>query len=479
MHIGTARAALFNWLYARHTGGAFLLRIEDTDRERSTEAAVQTILDGLYWLGLEPDAEPVFQFARAQRHREMVETLLETGGAYRCYMTVEEVAEARELARAQGRAIRSVWRDRDAPSRTNAPFVVRFRGPMEGETVVNDLVKGPVTFANANMDDLILLRSDGTPTYNLAVVVDDHDMGITHVLRGDDHLSNAGRQSLIFDALGWAKPAFGHLPMIHGPDGAKLSKRHGAQAVSEFADMGYLPEAMRNYLARLGWGHGDDELFSDAQAIAWFDITDVGSAPARLDWAKLGHVNNHYIRAADDARLATLVADIHAGRGFIIHEAGRAAMDRAIPLVKEGAKTLLDLADLTVFVLKVRPLALDERTLKLLDEVTRERLRLSPGSEAGGRGRMDGGAAGQGLAGLRRHRGRRPWQIRARATRRPLRRSHRARPRQRPGSTRPRGESWPNRGRSFASAVRRYKACRTPEGRPACEGIWAWPIAQR
>jgi glutamyl-tRNA synthetase len=374
MHIGTARAALFNWLYARHTGGTFLLRIEDTDRERSTEAAVQTILDGLHWLGLEPDAEPVFQFARAERHREMVEKLLETGGAYRCYMTIEEVAEARERARAQGRAIRSVWRDREPPSGANAPFVVRFRGPMEGETVVDDLVKGPVTFANANMDDLILLRSDGTPTYNLAVVVDDHDMGITHVLRGDDHLSNAGRQSLIFEALGWAKPAFGHLPMIHGPDGAKLSKRHGAQAVSEFADMGYLPEAMRNYLARLGWGHGDDELFSDAQAIAWFDIKDVGSAPARLDWAKLGHVNNHYIRAADDARLAALVADIHAGRGLVIHEAGRAAMDRAIPLVKEGAKTLLDLADLTVFVLKIRPLALDEKALKQLDEITRGRL---------------------------------------------------------------------------------------------------------
>ena len=374
MHIGTARAALFNWLYARHTGGTFLLRIEDTDRERSTEAAVQTILDGLSWLGLEPDAEPVFQHARAERHREMVEKLLETGGAYRCYMTVEEVAEERERARAQGRAIRSIWRDREAPSRTNAPFVVRFRGPLEGETIVNDMVKGPVTFANANMDDLVLLRSDGSPTYNLAVVVDDHDMGITHVLRGDDHLSNAGRQSLIFEALGWAKPAFGHLPMIHGPDGAKLSKRHGAQAVGEFAEMGYLPEAMRNYLARLGWGHGDDELFTDAQAIAWFDITDVGSAPARLDWAKLGHVNNHYIRGADDARLAALVGDIHAGRGLVIHEAGRAAMDRAIPLVKEGAKTLLDLADLTVFVLKIRPLALDEKTLKLLDETTRGRL---------------------------------------------------------------------------------------------------------
>ncbi len=374
MHIGNARAGLFNWLYARHTGGTFLLRIEDTDRERSTAAAVQTILDGLAWLGLEPDAEPVFQHARAERHREIAEKLLETGGAYCCYMTVEELAEERERARAQGRAIRSVWRDREAPSRTNAPFVVRFRGPLEGETVVDDLVKGPVTFANANMDDLVLLRTDGTPTYNLAVVVDDHDMGITHVIRGDDHLSNAGRQSLIFEALGWAKPAFGHLPMIHGPDGAKLSKRHGAQAVGEFAEMGYLPEAMRNYLARLGWGHADDELFSDAQAIAWFDIRDVGSAPARLDWAKLGHVNNHYIRAADDARLTALVADIHAGRGLLIHEAGRAAMDRAIPLVKEGAKTLLDLADLTVFVLKSRPLTLDQKTVNLLDETTRERL---------------------------------------------------------------------------------------------------------
>jgi glutamyl-tRNA synthetase len=374
MHIGTARAALFNWLYARHTGGTFLVRIEDTDRERSTEPAVQTILDGLSWLGLEPDAAPVFQHARADRHREVVQTLLETGHAYRCYMTVEEVAEERERARAEGRAIRSIWRDREAASGANAPFVVRFRGPLDGATVVDDLVKGPVTFANATMDDLILLRSDGTPTYNLAVVVDDHDMGITHVLRGDDHLSNAGRQSLIFEALGWAKPAFGHLPMIHGPDGAKLSKRHGAQAVSEFADMGYLPEAMRNYLARLGWGHGDDEIFSDAQAIAWFDIKDVGSAPARLDWAKLGHVNNHYIRAADDARLGRLVTEAHAGRGLIVHETGRGAMMRAIPLVKDGAKTVLDLADLTLFVLKIRPLALDEKTLKLLDETTRGRL---------------------------------------------------------------------------------------------------------
>jgi glutamyl-tRNA synthetase len=373
MHIGNARAALFNWLYARHTGGTFLLRIEDTDRERSTEAAVRTIIEGLAWLGLDPDAEPVFQHARAERHRQMAERLLETGHAYRCYMTAEQVAEERERARAQGRAIRSPWRDK-AAAPNNTPFVVRFMGPLEGQTIIDDMVKGPVKFENADLDDLVLLRSDGSPTYNLAVVVDDHDMGITHVIRGDDHLNNAARQSLIFSALGWPRPAYGHLPMIHGPDGAKLSKRHGAQAVHEFAEMGYLPEAMRNYLARLGWGHGDDEIFSDAQAIEWFDVRDVGSAPARLDWAKLGHVNNHYIRAADDARLAVLTADIHVGRGAHIGEEKRAALARAIPLVKEGAKTLLDLADLTVFVLKARPLPLDDKTRALLDEIAADRL---------------------------------------------------------------------------------------------------------
>jgi glutamyl-tRNA synthetase len=231
-----------------------------------------------------------------------------------------------------------------------------------------------VKFENAALDDLVLLRTDGTPTYNLAVVVDDHDMGITHVIRGDDHLSNAGRQTLIFRALGWALPRYGHLPMIHGPDGAKLSKRHGAQAVHEFREMGYLPEAMRNYLARLGWGHGDDEIFSDAQAIEWFDIEDVGKAPARLDWAKLGHVNNHYIRQADEGRLLELCVEIHTGRGLSIGEAERAALNRTIPLVKEGAKTLLDLADLTVFVLRERPLPLDEKARGLLDEETRGRL---------------------------------------------------------------------------------------------------------
>ena len=371
LHIGTARTALFNWLYARHTGGTYLLRVEDTDRGRSTQDAVQVIFDSLKWLGLEPDAPPVFQHTRADRHREAVQQLFEAGHAYRCYMTVEELEGERVKARAEGRAVRSPWRDREPPTGSNAPFVLRFRGPKDGQTVVHDLVKGPITFMNKELDDLVLLRSDGAPTYNLAVVVDDHDMGITHVIRGDDHLSNAARQSLIFEALGWAKPAFAHLPMIHGPDGAKLSKRHGAQAVSEFADMGYLPEAMRNYLAKLGWGHGDDELFSDDQAIAWFDVKDVVSAPARLDWQKLNFINGQYIRAADDGRLTQLTADVHRGRGVTVHEEPLA---RAIPLVKEGAKTMLELADLTVFVLKTRPLALDEKTLGLLNDETRQRL---------------------------------------------------------------------------------------------------------
>jgi glutamyl-tRNA synthetase len=374
MHIGTARTALFNWLYARHCGGTYLLRIEDTDRERSTAEAVQVIIDGLDWLGLTPDAPPVFQHAMADRHREVVRHLLDIGGAYRCYMTVEELEAERTLARAEGRAIHSPWRDREPPAGDNRPHVVRFRGPLEGETVVGDLVKGPIRFQNKELDDLVLLRSDGAPTYNLAVVVDDHDMGITHIIRGDDHLSNAARQSLIFEALGWAKPAFAHLPMIHGPDGAKLSKRHGAQAVSEFADMGYLPEAMRNYLARLGWGHGDNEVFSDAQAIDWFDVADVVSSPARLDWNKLGFVNNHYIRQADGERLLGLAREAHASRGERVHEAALPALERLIPLVKEGAKTILELADLTVFVLKTRPLELDAKTLGLLTEETRGRL---------------------------------------------------------------------------------------------------------
>jgi glutamyl-tRNA synthetase len=374
MHIGTARTALFNWLYARHTGGTFLLRIEDTDRERSTDAAVQVILDGLNWLGLEPDAPPVYQFARADRHRAVVSDMLASGRAYRCWMTVEEVAVEREAARAEGRAIRSPWRDRDPPTGVNLPHVVRFKGPLDGETLVDDRVKGPVLFRNRELDDLVLLRSDGSPTYNLAVVVDDHDMGITHVIRGDDHLSNTARQSLIYQALDWELPVFAHLPMIHGQDGAKLSKRHGAQAVGEFEEMGYLPEAMRNYLARLGWGHGDDELFSDAEAIAWFDVKDVVKAPARLDWNKLAHINNHYLRLADEGRLAGLVIQTLTRSGVELHDDTEARLRAVIPAVKDGAKTVVDLANLCAFALARRPIALDQKSLSLLTDETRQRL---------------------------------------------------------------------------------------------------------
>jgi glutamyl-tRNA synthetase len=361
MHIGTARTALFNWLYARHTGGKFLLRIEDTDRERSTDEAVQVIFDGLKWLGLEADEPPVFQFARAERHREAVDALLANGAAYRDYMTPEELEAEREVARAEGRVVRSPWRDaapNDAPDR---PFVVRLKAPLEGDTVIQDAVKGEVRFQNRQLDDLILLRTDGSPTYNLAVVVDDHDMGITHVIRGDDHLNNAARQTLIYQGLGWEVPIWAHLPLIHGPDGAKLSKRHGAQAVGEFEAMGYLPETMRNYLARLGWGHGDDEIFSDDQAIDWFDIKDVVSAPARLDWAKLNHINNHYLRLAEPTRLATLVEKVLASRDWPLEAGDIAVIERTIPFVRDGAKTVLELADAVVFALKRRPLELPEK----------------------------------------------------------------------------------------------------------------------
>jgi glutamyl-tRNA synthetase len=301
--------------------------------------------------------------------------MLASGGAYRDFTSPEDLEAEREKARAEGRVVRSAWRDRDpteAPQ--HAPYTVRLKAPQDGETVVDDLIKGRVVFQNKELDDLVVLRTDGTPTYNLAVVVDDHDMGVTHVIRGDDHLNNAARQSLIYKALGWEVPAFAHLPLIHGPDGAKLSKRHGAQAVGEFADLGYLPEAMRNYLARLGWGHGDDELFSDAQAIAWFDVEDVVKAPARLDWAKLNHINQHYIRLADDTRLAELALSVHEGRGVTIAADRRATLPAVVGLVKEGAQTTLQLADLTLFAMKSRPLTLDDKTRNLLTEETRGRL---------------------------------------------------------------------------------------------------------
>ena len=367
---------MFNSLYARHTGGRFLLRIEDTDRERSTEANVQVILDGLRWLGLEWDGEPIFQFARADRHREAVQQLLDNGMAYRCWLAGDELDAAKTAAREAGHALRSPWRDKEPTAADLArPHVVRFKGPKNGDVVVRDLVQGDVTFRNRDLDDLIVLRSDGVPTYNLAVIVDDHDMGVTHVIRGDDHLNNAARQTLIYQAMDWSVPAFAHIPLIHGPDGAKLSKRHGAQAGGEFADLGYLAEGMRNYLARLGWGHGDDEVFNDEQAISWFDVKDVVKAPARLDWAKLNHINAQHLRKADDARLTELALKAAEKRGEALPADARERIARTVPEVKEGAKTILELVDHCAFALKVRPFALEEKTQKQLADETVERLK--------------------------------------------------------------------------------------------------------
>ena len=373
LHIGGARTALFNLLYARHTGGKFLLRVEDTDRERSTEAAVAAIFEGLDWLGVKPDNAPVFQHLQADRHRAAVMELLAAGKAYRCYLTVEELEAERETARAEGRAVRSPWRDR-TPDDPGAPHVIRFKGPKDGETVLHDLIRGEIRFRNVELDDLVLLRTDGAPTYNLAVVVDDHDMGVTHIIRGDDHINNAARQTLIYQAFGWDVPSMAHLPLIHGPDGAKLSKRHGAQAVGEFADMGYLPEAMRNYLARLGWGHGDSEIFSDEQAVAWFDVADVVKSPARLDWQKLAFINHHYIQVADNGRLADLVAEVLKKRATPASDGLLARLPELISFLKEGAKTTLELADALAFVARTRPFDLDAKTQGLLTEETRARL---------------------------------------------------------------------------------------------------------
>ena len=312
LHIGGARTALFNWLYARHTGGTFLLRIEDTDRERSTPEAVAAILNGMEWMGLNWDGETIYQFARAARHRAVAEELLAAGHAYRCYATPEELTAMREEQKAAGKPMRydGRWRDRaPGPDQEGKPFVVRLKARQSGETIVHDVVLGDVRFANDQMDDMVLLRSDGTPTYMLAVVVDDHDMEVTHVIRGADHLNNAARQLQIIEAMGWPVPVYGHLPLINGPDGQKLSKRHGALAVETYRDMGYLPETMRNYLLRLGWSHGDDEIIPTAQAIEWFNFEAIGKSAARMDYKKLDNLNGHYIRAtADDTLVAELAA---------------------------------------------------------------------------------------------------------------------------------------------------------------------------
>jgi glutamyl-tRNA synthetase len=377
LHIGGARTALFNWLYAKHTGGTFLLRIEDTDRERSKPEHVDAITNGLKWLELDWDGEPLFQFARVDRHREVALGLLAAGGAYNCYLTAEELTAMREKAKAEGRpqVIESPWRDRDpkeAPAGVKPS--VRLRTRRDGETVVDDKVQGRVVIPNKDLDDMIILRSDGTPTYNFAVVVDDHDMGITHVIRGVDHLTNAARQTQVYLACGWDVPVFAHVPLIHGPDGAKLSKRHGAEATDAYRAMGYLPEAMRNYLVRLGWSHGDDEIISTEQLIEWFDLDAVGRSPARFDFAKLADLNGHYIRKASDdelvRRLKELLAVVDGGAEKISELDRDGGWDRlriALPGLKERAKTLLELVDGAAFLFAERPLTLDEKAAKLVD----------------------------------------------------------------------------------------------------------------
>jgi glutamyl-tRNA synthetase len=371
LHIGGARTALFNWLFARHTGGKFLLRIEDTDRARSTGEAIDAILNGLDWLGLNSDAEPVYQFARADRHRQVAEQLVAAGKAYRCYATAEELDAMRKEQRAAGKPTRydGRWRDRaPGPDEEGKPFAVRLKAEQTGETVVHDLVQGDVTFANEQLDDMILLRSDGTPTYMLAVVVDDQDMGITHVIRGDDHLNNAARQLQIIKAMGWPEPTYGHVPLIHGPDGAKLSKRHGALAVEAYRDMGYLPEAMRNYLLRLGWSHGDDEIIPTAQAIEWFNLESIGKSPARMDMKKLDNINGHYMRQSDDDALAQLTAELLARLDppTRLDDKAMARLKAAMPGLKERAKTLVELGLAADFLYTDGPRELDAAAEKLL-----------------------------------------------------------------------------------------------------------------
>ena len=372
LHIGGARTALFNWLYSRHQGGQFRLRIEDTDRARSTPEAVAAIIDGLTWLELQWDGEVVHQFDRAPRHNELAQKLLDAEKAYRCYCTPEELAEMREKARAEGRPARydGRWRERD-PSAAPPGIepAVRFKAPQEGVTVIEDLVQGSVRTANEQLDDMVLLRADGTPTYMLSVVVDDHDMGVTHAIRGDDHLTNAFRQTQLFRALGWEPPRYAHIPLLHGPDGAKLSKRHGALALSAYREMGILAEAMRNYLLRLGWSHGDDEIISTEQAIAWFDLEGVGRSPARFDMEKLLSVNAHYLRHSPDARLVELAAPELAARlGRALDAEQMERLERGMAGLKERAKTVLELAENAYFYVADRPLTPDSKGAKLLSD---------------------------------------------------------------------------------------------------------------
>jgi glutamyl-tRNA synthetase len=377
LHIGGARTALFNWLFARHHGGKYLLRIEDTDRQRSTEAAIKAIIDGLHWLGLDPDEPPVFQSARAGRHAEIARQLLASGGAYCCYATPEELEEMRAKAKAEGRPMRydGRWRDRDpAEAPPGVKPVIRLKAPQEGETAVEDRVQGLVTVANAQLDDMVLLRADGTPTYMHSVVVDDHDMGITHVIRGADHLTNTFRQVLLYRACGWEPPVFAHVPLIHGPDGAKLSKRHGALGVDAYREMGYLPEALRNYLLRLGWAHGDAEIISTKEAIEWFDLDEVGRSPSRFDFAKLDNLNAHYLREAPDEWLLEEILPRLAAEFGPVDETGASRVLRGLASLKTRARTLADLAQSAEFYVRARPILPDDKAAKLLTPEARARL---------------------------------------------------------------------------------------------------------
>ncbi|WP_460450384.1 glutamate--tRNA ligase [Alsobacter sp. SYSU BS001988] len=383
LHIGGGRTALFNWLYAKRFGGKMLLRIEDTDRERSTEPAIAAILDGLQWLGITWDGDVVYQFARAARHKEVAEKLLAEGKAYYCYASPQELEQMREQARAEGKPMRydGRWRDRD-PSEAPAGVkpVIRLRAPTEGETVVDDQVQGRVVWQNKDLDDLVLLRSDGTPTYMLAVVVDDHDMDVTHVIRGDDHLTNAARQTQIYQACGWDVPSMSHIPLIHGPDGAKLSKRHGALGVDAYRALGYLPAALRNYLVRLGWSHGDQEFFTTQEMIDAFDLSGIGRSPARFDFAKLEHINGHYMRTSSDEDLVkaieVILPEVGPARGApaSLSPALREKFVAAMPGLKERAKTLIELIDSAYYLYASRPLGLEPKAEQLLADGGRGRI---------------------------------------------------------------------------------------------------------
>ncbi|WOI55038.1 glutamate--tRNA ligase [Palleronia sp. LCG004] len=378
LHIGGARTALFNWLYARGRGGKFLLRIEDTDRARSSNEATQAIFAGLRWLGLDWDGDAVSQASRAERHADVAREMLEAGTAYRCFSSQEEIEAYREAARAEGRStlFHSPWRDADPSDHPDAPYVVRVKAPLDGETVIEDEVQGRVVIRNDQLDDMICLRSDGSPTYMLAVVVDDHDMGVTHVIRGDDHLNNTARQMLVYRAMGWDVPIWSHIPLIHGEDGKKLSKRHGALGVEEYAAMGYPAAAMRNYLTRLGWAHGDDEVFTTDEAREWFDLGGIGKSPARLDFKKLDHISGRHMAMLDEDEIITGLRAWQSAAGLPeLSQPGEDALRPALPLVKSAAKTFPDLVEKAHFALVTRPVEVEPKARKALDEAGLEVLR--------------------------------------------------------------------------------------------------------